>query len=64
MGDVVLTKPRREYNEYYMEEIELNRCFNRFVHNYQLAYQGPNTAKAQIGAKLKKSQCTYLACLN
>lgn len=60
MSDVVLTNARKEYNEYYIEEVELNECFNSFVYNYRLAYQGPNTAKAQIGAKLKKSHETRM----
>ena len=58
MSDVVLTKARREYNDYYTGEVELNEYFNNFVHNYTLAYQGPNTAKAQIGVKVKKSQAS------
>jgi len=33
-------------------EIQLNEEFGVFVSNYRLAYQGPNTAHAQIGSKL------------
>ena len=54
MNDVVETEARREYCRYYRDEIELNKHFNTFVLNYQLAYQGPNTLKAQIGAGLKR----------
>ena len=39
------------YMAEYSEEMKLNEEFNRFVANFQLAYQGPNTAHAQIGAK-------------
>lgn len=55
MYDVVITEARREYEEYYRDEITLNKDFHKFVHNYQLAYQGPNTARAQIGTTLKRS---------
>lgn len=55
MNDVMVTEARREYYQCYVAEIELNECFNSFVYNYQLSYQGPNTPKAQIGAKLKHS---------
>ena len=47
---------REAYNKYYSVEIDLNRTFNKFVSNYHLAYQGPNTARAQIGAKLDTSE--------
>lgn len=60
MSDVVVTNARREYNKYYTREIGLNECFNSFVYNYRLAYQGPNTAKAQIGAKLKMSHASRM----
>lgn len=65
MNDVVITEARRSYSEYYQLEVELNESFNRFVNHYQLAYQGPNTAKAQIGVKLKASQasCVYFTSL-
>ena len=42
---------RDAYNKYYSDEVKLNDTFNRFASNYRLAYQGPNTAHAQIGAK-------------
>ena len=42
---------REQYNKEYEDEIRLNEEFNRFVANFQLAYEGPNTAHAQIGAK-------------
>ncbi len=42
---------RMEYLRTFDTEIELNDMFNTFVTNYQRAYQGPNTARAQIGSK-------------
>lgn len=40
------------YRTEYAEELRLNEDFNRFVANFQLAYQGPNMARDQIaGAK-------------
>ena len=39
------------YNEEYAEEIKLNEEFDRFVANFQQAYEGPNTARAQTGSK-------------
>jgi len=42
---------RDAYNKYYSDEVKLNDTFNRFASNYRLAYQGPNTAHAQIGAR-------------
>ena len=44
------------YMAEYTEEMKLKEDFNRFVANFQLAYQGPNTAHAQIGAKYPTSQ--------
>lgn len=46
------------YKDMYQEEITLNEVFNKFVHNYQLAYQGPNTARTQIGADYNTRMCT------
>lgn len=46
------------YKDRYQEEITLNEVFNKFVYNYQLAYQGPNTARAQIGADYNTRMCT------
>lgn len=42
---------QEKYQADYSEEIELNDQFNNFVANFRLAYQGPNTAHAQIGSK-------------
>lgn len=40
------------YKAEYREEMRLNEDFNRFVANFRLAYEGPNTARDQIpGAK-------------
>ena len=46
------TEAQKAYENYYSAEIELNETFNRFASNFCLAYQGPNTAKAQIGSKV------------
>ena len=40
------------YNDTYATEIELNEAFKTFVINFKFAYQGPNTALAQIGSTL------------
>ena len=40
-----------QYMKEYEEEIGLNEEFDRFVANFQLAYEGPNTAHAQTGSK-------------
>ena len=40
-----------QFMEEYAEEMKLNAEFNRFVANFQQAYQGPNTAHAQVDAK-------------
>ena len=42
---------QERYEAEYSEELRLNTEFNQFVANFRLAYQGPNTARAQIGAK-------------
>ena len=44
------TLTKRMYNNTYAAEIELNEAFKIFVTNFKLAYQGPNTAFAQIGS--------------
>ena len=38
--------------------MELNKKFNEFVWNYQLAYQGPNTLKGQIDTNVKDANKT------
>ena len=48
-GHVTLSK--KLYNDTYAAEVELNEAFNTFVSNFKVAYQGPNTAHAQIGSK-------------
>ena len=45
------TLTRKLYKDTYAEEIELNETFNIFVNNFKMAYQGPNTARAQIESK-------------
>lgn len=45
------TVTRQLYNDTYAAEVELNKTFNDFVTNFQVAYQGPNTAVAQVGSK-------------
>jgi len=52
----IVTAARKAYNKRYKAEIELNETFHRFVSNYRLAYQGPNTAPAQVGAKFDTSE--------
>ena len=49
------TPTKRTYNITYATEIELNKAFKIFVTNFKQAYQGPNTARAQIGS-------TYTTC--
>ena len=44
------TPTKTTYNITYATEIELNETFKTFVINFKLAYQGPNTADAQIGS--------------
>ncbi len=50
-GKGVASPAKTEYSRVFAPEIELNDMFNTFVTNYQRAYQGPNTARAQIGSK-------------
>ena len=51
-GDVfsqrVISLARKEYNDYYHVEVELNATFKKFVLNYKAAYEGRNTRKDQI----------------
>ena len=48
-----------QYENEYSEELQLNETFHKFSVNYKLAYQGPNTARVQVGAKYdtRKSIC-------
>ena len=55
---MLVTDARKRYDELYGEEVELNKKFNEFVWNYQLAYQGPNTLKGQIDANVKDANKT------
>ena len=50
-GKGTMSGGREEYHIEYSTETQLNEMFNAFVTNYQRAYEGPNTARAQIGAK-------------
>ena len=52
----IVSAARKAYNKYYSAELDLNEGFHRFVSNYRLAYQGPNTAHAQVGAKFDTSE--------
>ena len=59
---VMVTEAEMAYQDCYSYEVELNETFNRFASNFCLAYQGPNTASAQIKAKVdpklsKSSKC-------
>ena len=51
-----LSQDKEAYLDSYAVEINLNDTFNTFVSNFQLAYQGPNTARHQIGAKFNTSK--------
>ncbi len=62
MCDVITTDARKEYNRYYKEETELNERFHRFVFRYKLSYQGPNNVRAQIGARVKRSNQRRMYC--
>lgn len=50
-GKGFTSQAKRDYSSTFAAEMELNEQFNTFVTNYQRAYQGPNTARAQIGSK-------------
>ena len=50
----IVIPARQQYEDEYRDEIELNETFNKFVANYQLYYQGPNTAQAQVMAKYEE----------
>ena len=54
-GHVTLTK--KQYNDTYATETELNRTFNTFVINFQHIYQGSNTVGAQIKSKENAKSC-------
>ena len=45
------TLTKKLYKDTYAQEIELNETFNVFVNNFKVAYQGPNTARGQLGSK-------------
>ena len=52
----IVTASRKTYQEQYSAEIELNETFNKFASNFRLAYQGPNTARAQIYSRFNSSE--------
>ena len=56
------TEAQKAYQDCYSYEVELNETFNRFASKFCLAYQGPNTASAQIKAKVdaKLSESSYI----
>ena len=60
------TEAQKAYQDCYSYEVELNETFNRFASNFCLAYQGPNTASAQIKAKVdaKLSESLYIVELS
>ena len=49
------TFTKQMYKKTYATEVKLNKKFNYFVTNFKLAYQGPNTALAQVGASFTTS---------
>ena len=55
-----VTTARENYNTTYAMEQELNETFNTFVKNYRRAYEGPNTAQAQILGKFPTAYTDYL----
>lgn len=52
----VATQAREDYNQYYEDEIKLNKEFGQFVQNYKAAYEGRNSRKEQViaGSSNKK----------
>ena len=48
------------YNATYAVELELNKAFHSFVTNYQLSYQGQNSAKVQVGSKYDNDYSDFL----
>ena len=53
---------RESYMAEYEEELRLNKEFDKFVANFQLAYEGPNTARDQIpGAKYDTRELVSLS---
>ena len=50
------TEVQKAHKKYYSDEIKLNETFQRFASNVYLAYQGPNTARAQIGSRFDTSE--------
>ena len=60
----IVTAARKTYQEKYTPEIELNETLNRFASNYRLAYQGPNTARAQIFSRFNSSELVAISELS
>ena len=50
-GKCAQSPARERYSQEYRDEIQLNEEFDKFVTNFQQAYEGPNTAHAQTGSK-------------
>jgi inositol 1,4,5-triphosphate receptor type 1 len=59
-GKCAASPTREQYMRDYEEEMRLNEEFDRFVANFQLAYEGPNTAHAQTGAKYDTAYSDFL----
>ena len=57
-----VTTTRKLYEADYCDEIRLNENFKRFVANYRLAYEGPNTVSAQTGVKYSKGVSNTHVC--
>ena len=55
----IVIPARKKYKDEYCHEIELNEAFNKFVANYRLYYQGPNTAQAQVMAKYEECKSEW-----
>ena len=55
MDHVLKSVAQQNTDKYYREEKEINEQFNAFVTNYQIAYEGPNTLKGQIDARVKNA---------
>ena len=49
--EVVKSEARKKYEMMYLDEVELNLRFNKFVQNIKYAYEG-NTSTKSYGSKL------------
>ena len=55
---LVKSEARRDYEDKYKDENELNERFRCFVTNFKRAYEGDDTRKSQIDSKLTDSKLT------